>query len=52
MYIAGFKNKSVTLPVDAAEMDRLILALEKQRSTGKGEGLRKAADKEYARLMR
>jgi predicted dehydrogenase len=52
MYIAGFKNKAVELPVDAAEIDRLILQLEKQRSTGRGGGLRAAADREMKRLMR
>ena len=52
MYIAGHKDKSVTLPVDGKEIEALIVKLEKQRSTGKGQGLRKSADKEYARLMK
>lgn len=52
MYIAGHKDKSVTLPVDGKEIEALIVKLEKARSTGKGQGLRKSADKEYARLMK
>jgi predicted dehydrogenase len=52
MYIAGFKGKTVELPVDAAEIDRLVARLERERSTGRGGGLRKAADREFKRLMR
>jgi predicted dehydrogenase len=52
MYIAGYKNRAVDLPVDAAEMDRLLAQLEKERSTGRGEGIRKASDAEFAKLMR
>jgi len=52
MYLAGFKAKTVDLPVDAAEIERLIAKLERERSTGKGEGLRKAADRDFRKLMR
>jgi len=52
MYIAGFKDKSVTLPVNGKEIEALILKLERQRSTGKGQNLRVSADKEYAKLMK
>ncbi len=48
MYLAGFEGRTVELPVKDAEIDRLIRRLEKQRSTGKGGGLRAAA----AKLMR
>jgi len=41
MYLAGYKNKIVELPVDAAEIDRLIGKLERARSTGKGMGFRR-----------
>jgi hypothetical protein len=37
--------------VDAAEMDRLIAKLEKERSTGKGGGLRALAAKDMKKLM-
>jgi len=52
MYIAGFKGKPVSLPVDGKEIEALIRKLEKDRSSGKGQAVRKAADKEYAKLMR
>ncbi len=51
-YISGFKNKPVDLPVDEKEIDRLIRSLEKERSTGKGGGMRAEADRDFKRLMR
>ncbi|MFB3892939.1 MAG: Gfo/Idh/MocA family protein [Phycisphaerae bacterium] len=51
IYIAGFKNKTAEIPVDAAEIDRLIAKLEKERSTGKGQGLRAKAAKEMRKLL-
>jgi len=51
MYIAGFKNKTVALPVDADEMERLVIRLERERSTGKGQGIRKKATRELKKLM-
>ena len=52
MYIAGFKNKTVELPVDDGEIERLIAKLERERSTGRGGGLRKLADREYRKLTK
>jgi len=52
VYISGCKNKPVSLPVSDKEIEALIVKLEKQLSTGKGQGIRKAADREYARLMK
>ncbi len=51
MYLAGFGNKAVELPVDAAAMDRLLARLERERSTGKGGGLRKRAQRELRELL-
>ncbi len=52
MYISGFKNKAVELPVNAAEIDRLIATLSRKKSTGKGGGLRTVANRELAKLLR
>jgi predicted dehydrogenase len=52
MYIAGFRNRIVDLPVDAAEMERLITSLERERSTGKGCGTRAAAQRDLKKLLR
>jgi predicted dehydrogenase len=51
-YISGFKNKVVEMPVDAGEIERLIKQLEKERSTGKGGGMRAEAEKDFQKLMR
>ena len=51
IYLAGFKNKAVDIPVDAAEIDRLIAKLEGEKSTGKGGGLRAKTSRELKRLM-
>ncbi len=51
-YIAGFKDKICPVPVDAAEMDRLVRQLEKERSTGKGGGMRAEAERDFKKLMR
>lgn len=50
-YISGFKNKSASLPNDAAEMEALIAKLEKDRSTGRGGGERKKAKAELKKLL-
>jgi len=50
IYIAGYKNKSVELPVDAAEIDKLISKLARERFSGKGEDLRKPAKAELRKL--
>ena len=52
MYIAGYKNKPVTLPVDGKEMDSLLASLEKKHSTGKGGGMRKEATAHLNKLLR
>ena len=52
IYMAGFKNKAVELPVDAKEIEQLIAKLEKERSTGKGQGLRGKAEKEMKKLVK
>jgi len=51
MYLAGFTGRTVRLPVDADEMERLIDKLIRRRSTGKGGNLRSAANKELRRLL-
>ena len=51
MYIAGYKGKPVDLPVDAAEMERLMTDLERRYSTGKGQGIRRAASADLKRLL-
>ncbi len=52
MYLAGFKNKTVELPVDEDEMERLIGSLQRERSTGAGGGMRTAAMRDLRRLLR
>ncbi len=52
MHIAGYKEKVVQLPVDGAEMDRLLAKLERERSTGKGGGMRKQAKACLRKLMK
>lgn len=51
IYIAGYKGKAVDLPVNAAEMERLLNELVRRRGTGKGGNLRKAAGRELKRLL-
>ncbi len=51
-YISGHKNRTVTLPVDGAEMDRLLAKLHRERSTGKGGGLREIGKRELRKAMR
>jgi len=50
VYISGYKGKSVDIPVDAGEIDRLIKKLERERSTGRGQGERAKADREMRKL--
>jgi len=52
IYLAGFENRAVELPVDAGQIARLIARLERQRSTGRGGAMRKAADREFRKLMK
>ena len=51
MYLSGFKNKPVDLPVDAGEIERLLAKLERDRSAGKGAGLRRKADAALRKLL-
>jgi predicted dehydrogenase len=51
-YLAGFENRIIEMPPDGAKMDRLIARLEKQRSTGKGGGMRAEAGKELRKLLK
>jgi len=51
VYISGYKRKSVDIPVDAGEIDRLIRKLERERSTGRGKGERAKADRELRKLV-
>ncbi len=51
MYLAGYKNKVVDLPVDAAEIDRLLARLQRERSTGKGQDQRDKAAKAMKKLL-
>ena len=49
-YISGYRNKPVELPVDAAEMDRLLASLEREKSSGKGGNVRKQVAVEMKKL--
>ena len=51
IYISGFKNKPVDLPVDAAEMERLLAALARKHGTGKSENLRRRANAQLKKLL-
>ena len=51
MYVSAFANKAVTLPVDAAEVERTLDRLEKQRSTGKGNRQRAKAGAALRKLL-
>lgn len=51
-YISSYRNKRVDLPVDAAEMDRLLAALERKHSTGRGKSMRKIATRRLNALLR
>lgn len=52
MYLAGFRNKTVELPVDEKEMERLFNRLQRERSSGGGGGMRAAAMRDLSRLLR
>ena len=51
MYLAGYKERGVSLPVDDREIDRLVVKLEKARSTGKGQGIRSKATRDLRKLL-
>jgi len=50
IYLAGYTNKPVDLPVDAGQIGRLIGRLIRERSTGRGGNLRAAAARDLRRL--
>jgi predicted dehydrogenase len=52
VYISGYKNKPVELPVDAAEMDRLLERLSRTRGAGRSLDLRRQANREFRRLLK
>jgi predicted dehydrogenase len=51
MYLSGYENRPVDLPVDAARIERLLARLEKDRSAGKGRAQRRQADAALKRLL-
>ena len=51
IYLSGFTGKPVTLPVDAAAMERLIARLVRTHSTGRGGNLRTKANRELKKLL-
>ena len=51
MHLAGYKDQVVSLPVNAAEMETLMSSLERRLSTGKGQGIRKAANADLRKLL-
>ena len=51
-YLSGYGDRTVELPVDADAMERLLARLERQRSTGRGGGLRAKAGRELRALLR
>ncbi|HOF17921.1 MAG TPA: Gfo/Idh/MocA family oxidoreductase [Phycisphaerae bacterium] len=50
-YLSGYLGKTISLPVDGAAMDRLLAKLEKERSTGRGQGARKKYYAEMKKLL-
>jgi len=51
-YLSGYnKGKSVSLPVNAKEMELLLDRLIRRRSTGRGGAMRKAAAKDMRRIL-
>ena len=51
-YLSGYNNsKSVPLPVNANEMERLLDRLIRRRSTGRGGAMRRAAAKDMRRIL-
>jgi len=51
IYLSGYLNKSVDIPVDAAVMERLLGRLVRTRASGKGGNLRRKAAAELKRLL-
>ena len=51
IYISGYKQKPVDLPVDAAEMERLLNELARKYDTGKSENIRRKANAQLKKLL-
>ncbi len=53
IYISGYKDKPVDLPVDAAEMERLLNALSRKHAKGKGksQNFRKKANARLKKIL-
>ncbi len=51
IYISGYKNKPVELPVDAGEMERLLAELSRAGGMGKGLDLRRESAADLKRLL-
>lgn len=53
MYLSGYGgNKPVDLPVDAQKIARLVVKMERDRSTGRGHGQRQKSERALKKLMR
>ena len=50
-YLSGYSGKAVDLPVDGGAMDRLLAKLERERSTGRGGGMRAKYYAQFKKLM-
>ncbi len=51
IYLSGFQGRPVELPVDAAEIDRLIGRLIRRKSTGRGGNARARAKRQLRKLL-
>ncbi len=52
MYLSAFGRKTIDLPVDAAAIERLIGRLEREKSSGRGQGQRQASLKALRKLTK
>ena len=51
IYVSGYMDKAVDLPLDGEEIEKLISKLQKERGTGKGGNLRKLAAAQMRKLL-
>jgi predicted dehydrogenase len=51
MYLAGFKDRPVDLPVDARAMERMLGSLIREHDTGKSENYRALANKQLKKIV-
>ncbi len=51
IYISGFRDKTVDLPVSAAEMERLLNSLSRKHGKGKSPNMRKKANAQLKKLL-